>query len=66
MPIDRRGELTGVGSLVWSLAQPVGSFTAGLFIDATGTYRAVFIVAGLLMAVSFFLLRTVRAETTAS
>jgi len=63
MPVDRRGELTGVGSLVWSLAQPVGSFTAGLFIDATGTYRAVFVVAGLLIAVSFVLLRTVRVET---
>jgi Na+/melibiose symporter-like transporter len=62
MPTDRRGELTGVGSLVWSLAQPVGSFTAGVFIDATGTYRAVFVVAGLLFAASFVLLRTVKVD----
>jgi MFS-type transporter involved in bile tolerance (Atg22 family) len=62
MPADRRGELTGVGSLVWSVAQPIGSFLAGLFIDLTGTYRAVFVVAALLFGLSLGLLRTVRVD----
>ncbi len=64
MPRDRLGEFTGVGSLVWSLAQPLGSFSAGVVIDLTGSYRSVFVVSGLLMLLSFSLLLTVRVDRT--
>ncbi len=65
IPQHRAGEFTGLGSLVWSIAQPIGAVAAGAFIDLSGTYRAVFVVAGLLFLVSAILLQTVRATAHA-
>lgn len=62
MPRGRLGEFTGLGSMVWSLAQPIGSTAAGLAIDLTGSYRAVFVVSSVMIFVSFLLLQTVRPE----
>lgn len=59
MPSDRKGEFTGLGSLVWSLAQPIGSTLAGLTVDLTGSFRTVFLVAGLAIALSVLGLQTV-------
>ncbi|MFH1485152.1 MAG: MFS transporter [Chloroflexota bacterium] len=65
IPKERAGELVGLGSLVWSLAQPLGATLAGLSVDLTGTYRSVFIFAGLMVLVSFLLLQMVRPERVA-
>lgn len=62
LPKERVGELVGVGSLIWSLAQPLGATAAGLTVDLTGSYRSVFILAGLMVLGSFLLLQTVRPE----
>lgn len=60
IPPRRAGEFIGLGSVVWSLATPLGAAAAGAFIDATGTYRAVFVVTAVLYFVSSALLRTMR------
>jgi MFS family permease len=61
VPPQRAGEVSGLASAVWSFAQPVGALTAGLLIDATGTYRSSFIGAAAFVLLSFVLLLTVRA-----
>ncbi len=60
VPVERAAEMTGLGSAVWSLVQPIGALVAGLLIDATGTYRTSFIGAAGFVFVSFLLLLTVR------
>ncbi len=62
IPGQRAGELTGISSTVWSLAQPLGAFGAGLLADGTGTIRGAFAAAGASLLVGFALLLTVRAE----
>lgn len=62
MPRGRLGEFTGLGTMVWSLAQPVGSTAAGLAIDVTGSYRTVFVVSSIMIFISYLLLLTVRPE----
>jgi len=62
MPPDRRGEFTGLGSLVWSLSQPLGSTAAGLTVDLTGSYRSFFFLTSLMVFASFLWLQTVRPE----
>ncbi|HET8569579.1 MAG TPA: MFS transporter [Candidatus Limnocylindria bacterium] len=66
VPPDRAGEVTGLGSGVWSFAQPIGALIAGLLIDASGTYRAAFVGAAILVIVSFLLLLTVRTPRHAA
>jgi MFS-type transporter involved in bile tolerance (Atg22 family) len=61
IPGSRAGELTGLSSTVWSLAQPVGAFAAGLLADSSGNIRGAFACAGAALVVSFILLLTVRA-----
>lgn len=61
IPTDRRGEFTGLGSTLWSLAQPLGALLAGVLVDLSGGYRWVFIGSGLMMLASFLVLRTVEA-----
>lgn len=60
MPRERAGEFTGLGSLVWSLAQPLGAVGAGLMADLTGTLRGAFAAGGLAVLVAFVVLLTVR------
>jgi MFS family permease len=59
IPKDRAGEFTGLGSMLWSLCQPVGALLGGALADVSGGYRATFIFAGVMMLVSLALLQTV-------
>ncbi|HEV8536401.1 MAG TPA: MFS transporter [Candidatus Limnocylindria bacterium] len=65
VPPERAAEITGLGSGVWSLAQPVGAVFAGILIGGFASYRASFIGASALVFVSFLLLLTVRAPRVA-
>lgn len=58
---ERAAEMTGLGSGVWSLAQPIGAVIAGILIGNFESYRASFVGAAFLVFVSFLLLLTVRA-----
>jgi maltose/moltooligosaccharide transporter len=57
---ERAAEMTGLGSGVWSLAQPIGAVIAGILIGNFDSYRASFIGAAVLVFVAFLLLLTVR------
>jgi maltose/moltooligosaccharide transporter len=59
---DRAAEMTGLGSAVWSLAQPIGAVIAGLLVDSFGTYRISFVGAAAFVLMSFALLLTVHPE----
>ena len=59
-PPERAAEITGLGSGVWSLSQPIGAVIAGLLINSFDSYRASFVGAASLVMVSFVLLLTVR------
>ena len=58
---ERAAEMTGLGSGVWSLAQPIGAVIAGILIGNFDSYRASFVGAAVLVFVAFLLLLTVRA-----
>jgi Na+/melibiose symporter-like transporter len=62
IPVRRMGEFIGLGSLVWSIAQPIGSVCAGALISShqPSTYRHAFIWAGVLMACAAAVMLTVR------
>ena len=60
IPGQRAGELTGISSTVWSLAQPMGAFGAGLLADSTGTVRGAFAAAGIALLAGSALMMTVR------
>jgi MFS family permease len=62
VPRSRAGAYMGYANLVWSVAQPVGSFLAGLLVDATGSYRGIFIFAGICMVTASFLMRGVTSR----
>lgn len=62
VPKLRAGACMGFASMVWSVAQPIGSFLGGLLIDFTGSYRGVFIFAGICMLASALVLRYVKIE----
>jgi MFS family permease len=59
VPRSRAGAYMGYASLVWSVAQPLGSLLAGILVDATGSYRGVFIFAAACMLAASFLMRRV-------
>jgi MFS family permease len=58
---ERAAEMTGLGSGVWSLTQPIGALIAGILIGSFESYRASFVGAAFLVFVAFLLLLTVRA-----
>jgi MFS family permease len=66
VPPERAAEMTGIGSAVWSFAQPIGAVIAGVLIDSFDSYRVSFIGAAALVLVSFALVLTVRPPTAAS
>jgi maltose/moltooligosaccharide transporter len=66
LPRRRMGELTGLSGMTWSLAQPIGSFLAGMVADATGTYRASLLLASALLLVSFVICLFVQPQRAAS
>jgi len=61
IPRERAAEMTGLGSAVWSLSQPIGAVFAGVLIDRFDSYRASFIGAAVFVLLSFLMLLTVRA-----
>ena len=61
VPPRRAAEMTGLGSGVWSLTQPIGALIAGTIVEITAGYRGAFIGAGTLVLLSFLVLLTVRA-----
>ncbi|MHB1005902.1 MAG: MFS transporter [Chloroflexota bacterium] len=65
LPRRRMGELTGIGGMTWSLAQPLGSLSAGFVADSTGTMRTVFLLAAATLVVSLLILLWVRAPRVA-
>jgi maltose/moltooligosaccharide transporter len=62
IPVRRMGEFIGLGSFVWSIAQPIGSLCAGALVTSAipSTYRHAFIWAGILMACAAVVMLTVR------
>jgi MFS family permease len=62
IPVRRMGEFIGLGSFVWSIAQPIGSVCAGALVNGAMpfTYRYAFIWAGVLMASAAAVMLTVR------
>jgi MFS family permease len=64
VPKARAGASMGYANLVWSVAQPVGSVLAGMLVDATGSYRGIFIFSGVCMLVAAALLSKVRTQRT--
>ena len=61
VPPERAAEMTGLGSAVWSFAQPVGAVIAGLLIESLGSYRVSFVGAAVFVFLSFALLLFVKA-----
>jgi len=61
VPQERAAEMTGLGSAVWSLAQPIGAVIAGLLIASADSYRVSFIGAAVFIFLCFVLLLFVRA-----
>ncbi len=59
VPRNRAGEFMGFASMIWSVAQPLGSLLAGMLVDMTHSYRGVFIFAGICMLAASWLLRRV-------
>lgn len=59
-PPERAAEISGLGSGIWSLTQPVGALIAGILIESFGTYRVSFVGAASFVLLSFVLLLTVR------
>lgn len=69
VPRKRMAEFIGLGSAVFSFAQPLGSVVAGLvvgiatqYVGGNDAYRWAFITAGLLVLVSAIMLQTVKPE----
>jgi len=69
VPRKRMAEFIGLGSAVFSFAQPLGAVVAGavvgiagIFVNESIAYRWAFICAGVLVLVSAVLLQTVRPE----
>jgi maltose/moltooligosaccharide transporter len=61
VPQERAAEMTGLGSAVWSLAQPIGAVFAGLLIASADNYRVSFVGAAAFIFLCFVLLLFVRA-----
>jgi MFS family permease len=60
VPRERAAEMTGLGSAVWSLAQPIGAVIAGVLIASADNYRITFVGAGVFIFLCFILILFVR------
>lgn len=65
IPARRVGELTGLSTMVWSLAQPLGATLLGALADVTGTLRSVLLGGGVALFITAALLQTVRVPERA-
>jgi MFS-type transporter involved in bile tolerance (Atg22 family) len=59
IPARRMGELTGLSTMIWSLAQPLGATLLGACADATGSLRTVLVGGGIALFITAALLRSV-------
>ncbi len=66
VPPARAAEVVGLGSAVWSLAQPIGAVVAGVLIDVLGTYRVSLVGAAVFVLLAFLLMLTVHPERVVS
>jgi MFS family permease len=64
VPVRRMGELTGLSTMIWSLAQPLGATALGGLADVTGTLRIVLLGGAVALLVSWAILQLVK-ETEA-
>jgi predicted MFS family arabinose efflux permease len=62
VPPTRAAEVVGLGSAVWSLAQPIGAIVAGVLIDSLGTYRVSLVGAAVFVLLGFLMMLTVHPE----
>lgn len=62
VPRSRAGAFMGYANMIWSVAQPLGAFVAGILVDATGSYRGVFIMASVCMALATVVMSKVPNE----
>lgn len=62
VPKKRAGVLMGFANMIWSVAQPIGSLFAGALVDITGSYRGVFIFAGICMLGAVAVMHFVRGQ----
>jgi len=62
VPRERAGAFMGYANLVWSIAQPTGSVLAGMLVDATGSYRGIFIFSGVCMLLAALLISKVHSQ----
>jgi len=69
IPRKRTAELLGLGSALWSFAQPLGSVLAGAvvalsasFVGENDSFRWSFIFAGVMILFAAFMLRNVKPE----
>jgi maltose/moltooligosaccharide transporter len=72
VPRKRMAEFIGLGSAVFSFAQPLGSVlagavvgVAGIFLEESSAYRWSFISAGVMVLIAAILLQTVKPERAA-
>lgn len=61
LPRQRMGELTGMGGMLWSMSQPLGSTFAGFVADLSGSLRTLFVLAAVYLVVSAVITATIRA-----
>ena len=59
VPHQRAGAFMGYASMVWSVAQPVGALLAGILVDATQSYRGVFVLAAVCMVLASIVMHKV-------
>lgn len=59
VPGARMGELTGMSTMVWSLAQPLGATVLGAVADQTGTLRSVMVGGAISLMIAWAILQTV-------
>ena len=65
IPRSRAATFTGIGQMVWSLAQPIGAVTAGIMADQTGTLRGAFAAGGTAMLLAGLIVVLVRVPPAA-
>ncbi|HLE81892.1 MAG TPA: MFS transporter [Dehalococcoidia bacterium] len=66
VPARRMGELSGMSTMIWSLAQPLGATVFGSLADATGSLRIVLMGGGAALLISWVLLMTVQMPEQSS
>lgn len=61
LPKHRMGELIGMGGMMWSISQPLGSTFAGFVADQTGTYRTLFVLTAVYLGLACLITALIHA-----